>query len=332
VTPHQRPGERPIFVVGVPRSGTSLVSALLSAHPRIAIAPETHYLNRMVPMFGRGIETGRDPSEDRVLRFWQDVRATSRFSYLGVDADAVWSSARARGPGILRNLFAALLQAYSAAAGKPRWGEKTPGHDAFVPRLLEWFPDARVLYLLRDPRAVIHSLLGTPWGSRLPEDLHALRWAERIRMMEAWASDPRVRVVRYETLVTDPQGELHASCAHVGEEFDAAMLSARSVGSSPVERFGGWSRANLEAALAPVTADRMDRWRAELPRTTLRAIEHYAGPEMERHGYARLTDGLGPSGRVTRSVARTVHRVLRRFRRRNTSWWQGIPAEPYPER
>jgi hypothetical protein len=303
-------------VVGVPRSGTTLLAAFLSAHPRIAISPETHFFSRWLPRYApRALRRGAgSPPAAEVRAFWSRVTATPRFSWLGVDAAAAWALASADGAPDYRSVFAALGRAYGQARAKPRWGEKTPAHDAAVPRLLEWFPAARVLYVLRDPRAVIHSLLKTPWGARHTPDLHALRWRRSVRRMHGWGGDPRIRVVRYERLVAEPAAELAAICAFLDEGFDERMITGRSRASSPIVGRSGWAREHLDSALESVSTDAVDRWRRELPITTVAVVEHYAAAEMEREGYARTTAGIGPLRRAALLAGRMVQRARRRLR------------------
>ena len=315
--------EDPIFVVGVPRSGTTLLAAFLSAHPRISIVPETHFFSQWLPRFApraldRPWRPGNlsGPPADQVRAFWRGATATARFSYLGIDPDETWTGAATGGIPNYRDLFKSILQTYASARGKPRSGEKTPAHDAVVPLMLEWFPRARVLYVLRDPRAVVHSLLRTPWGSRSSPDIHALRWARSIRRLDSWGRNPRIRVVRYEQLVTHPAEELEAICRFLGENFDQRMIAGRSKDTSPILGRQGWAHAHLESALEPVSVEAVDRWRSELPIPALAVIEQYAGAAMLGQGYVRLTKGLSPPRRVACLANRIVRRALRRMRPR----------------
>src|SRR4051794_27962840 len=133
---------RPIFpfVVGCSRSGTTLLRALLDAHPLLAVPPESHFA--VAPRLRR---LGRDPW----FRLWGIEPPDLR----GLDvADAV------------RAVFAA----YAAAQGKPRYADKTPHYVSHLPLLAERFPEARFVHVVRDGRDVALSLLEVPWG---PDDV-----------------------------------------------------------------------------------------------------------------------------------------------------------------
>ncbi|NEQ53441.1 MAG: sulfotransferase, partial [Leptolyngbya sp. SIO3F4] len=75
--------ERPIFIVGMPRSGTTLLTTILSAHPRIAISPESHFLAYWVPKY----QHLKLENPNEFQQFWQVLSQSKRFSYFDIDAD-----------------------------------------------------------------------------------------------------------------------------------------------------------------------------------------------------------------------------------------------------
>src|SRR5688572_17181295 len=150
----------PIFVVGMSRSGTTLISSMLSAHPEVAISGETHFLNRWM----RERVARPDLTRKDFDRLWSRYTQSHQFRFLNLDPDAIAARIHASGSYHLAVVFAALLAQHGSTWGKPRVGEKTPGHDRSMTTLLDWYPDARIVYMLRDPRAVVASLIRTPWG------------------------------------------------------------------------------------------------------------------------------------------------------------------------
>ncbi len=153
--------EAPIFVFGAGRSGTTLLRSLLSAHPRIAVTPETHFM-KQAARFG-DLTTGQIYD---VNTFWAKYRSLTRFRDLDVDADRcrrLMDEAAGDGPITLKIMFEAVLAAYLEQAGKARVGEKSPSHVHYARPLLDWWPDARAVIIRRDPRAVVASQLKSPW-------------------------------------------------------------------------------------------------------------------------------------------------------------------------
>jgi len=102
--------ESPIFIVGMPRSGTTLLRSLLNQHPRIAIAPETHFLSSFV-------RKGNTPDS-----CWQEYVSTERFGYLGINATAVSSRLDQDSTISYKGIFYALLREYAYLMNKPICG------------------------------------------------------------------------------------------------------------------------------------------------------------------------------------------------------------------
>lgn len=300
--------EAPIFIVGVPRSGTTLLSSMLAAHPLVSISDETHFLNRVAkPRLEKP-----DLSEAEFTKFWAEYTRTLWFSSLGFDAAAIERRIRAAGSYHLAAIFAAILAEDAAAQRKARAGEKTPGHERYTGILLSWYPDARVVYVVRDPRAVIASVMRTPWGRFASLDQHARRWRESVQRFRQWQNDPRVCLVRYERLVADPEGSLKSLCNFLGLEFSPAMISARKAKQRSVPTMN-WANQHLDQAAAPVTTASVDAWRSHLKPAQVTIIEHFCGPELTASGYDRCGGKAGPLDLVQAWAVRTAMRVRRRL-------------------
>ena len=291
--------ETPFFVVGAGRSGTTLLRSLLSAHPRLAVTPETHFLKRC-QVWG---DLPNDSPGD-FGAFWDKYVASTRFADLGVDAADV--RRRLNDPPTLSGIFAASLAAYLDRCGKQRVGEKTPGHVRFLPTIWGWWPDARVVLIRRDPRAVVASQLRSPWvaqrlggGAALGRRAHeaaryAGDWAQIHQEIEPrHAGDDRLLTVSYEALVTDAEASLREICGHVGEDFDPAMLTGRDKeavpeagGDGPAdENWQAWRKDHHARTLRPVTPASLEKWRAELSDLEVGIVESRCLPGMRAAGY-----------------------------------------------
>lgn len=290
------------------------------------MTPETHYLKRM---HREGALHGPIADFDAL---WARLTDWVRFRDLGIDADACRARIEAGGEKDARAIFAAMLQAYGERVGKPRVGEKTPGHSHYLDLLFTWFPDARVIAIQRDPRAVIASQSQTPWvkekltprglkggfftGKRAGEiAFYASNWAEVYsRVLPRWAGDPRVRVVSYERLVSSPEEEMRAICAFLGEEFEPAMLGDRQAagvpGSASTLRdaaFEDWRREHEARSGRPISEASLERWRSRLTRGEIALIEARCGKGMAAAGYA---PDLGPASHAVASGVAAVHGAL----------------------
>ena len=173
-TSSQRAGRaakpRPSSSSAVSRSGTTLTRRILDRHSRIGIATENHYLGHLLAWEGarhyfRRLGDLRDDATVRRLvdliyspefqrrsrlrelsPYWRWL--TERVPRADIEARLLASDRTERG------IFEAFLRIYADRRGKAIMGEKTPAHLAYVETLLEWFPDARVVHCMRDPRAI----------------------------------------------------------------------------------------------------------------------------------------------------------------------------------
>src|SRR5262249_32357495 len=126
--------DRPIFVLGCPRSGTTLLQLMLHAHPRIAIPPETRFV---LTSYGARNSFGdlREEPNRRALASSIVRERHTLFYDLGLDADEVLGEI-AEGPPTLGSAIGIVFRAYARRFDKPRWGDKRPGYYQYIPALL----------------------------------------------------------------------------------------------------------------------------------------------------------------------------------------------------
>lgn len=292
--------ERPIFVVGCPRSGTTLLQVMLHAHPRIAVPPENRYV---LPAYYRRGEWGDLRAEANRRKLASFVTGPgSRFRDFGLSRRRVRTRIAAA-PPTLGSALEIVMREYAAAAGKARWCDKRPLYIAHVAPLRRMFPDAQFIHLIRDGRATTASLLRMPWwqgdfDKALGAWLYAMRAGRRWRRRlpaDTWLE------LRYERLVADPEPELRALCRFLGEEFDPAMLTPRDAAAAVVPARKVW-HANTGG---PLLGARAEAWRDELAPADLAVMDAVAGRTLRALGYPLAAVGVRPpAARVARFVFR----------------------------
>ncbi len=322
---------RPIFIVGMPRSGTTLVRAMLSSHPRITISPETHYLSIWMKRFAH-LDVGCPQDFET---FWRRLVQTEEFPHLDIDPDKTRERILGYGPVTHRTVFTGLMEEFAGKMNKPRWGEKTPGHYLHIDTLLEWFPEARIVYVLRDPRAVVSSMLAVPWAGRDTEEF-VQQWLQCLRIMGKWEKDERVHVVAYEQLVSDPEQQLRRMCRFLDEEYTPAMCD-RSQADLLLDKRQGWAMRAIIEALKPLSRDSIGKWRSNLSAYQVAVIEHLTRREMLALGYEPITGRLTAAQcarmhwrgfrRLVKRAARKLLRMLRASRRPAPQAAPSMPRE-----
>lgn len=260
---------QPIFVVGCPRSGTTLVRLILDSHPRISCGPETHFLPDLEGIVGR---------------HWH------RLSRFGMPRE-YWLDRIGRFFGDFQN-------DYARSRGKARWADKSPAYTPHLPFLLEVFPTAQIVHVVRDPRDVVASH-HKRWGAAAA--LSAVgRWRTYVaaaRAAGAAVGPGRYHEIRYEDLVADPEPALRALLAFLGEQWAPQVLrhdeQPHDVAPRNRERAAG-RRAGASGAGTAIDRSRVGA-RSPVAAVLTPLVELRCGRLMRRLGY--------PARRARRAAA-----------------------------
>jgi hypothetical protein len=265
----------PLFIVGMPRSGTKLVRALLNRHAGIRIAGiETEFLPWLARRFERFGDL-RHPA--RFEAFHASIARHSYFRWRAEHGRPVdwrrWHAACAEfsAAGVFEGL---IREDVDASRGSGRiWGDKSPSYMDDIAFLARLYPAAKVLHIVRDVRDYCLSMRKA-WGKDMLRA--AQRWADGVR--RARADGARLGAdyleLRYEDLLVRTEAELRRVCAFLGVAFDPGMLSLE--GST--ENLGDARGATR------VVPGNSGKWRAMSPRTLAR-VEEIAGAVLLECGY-----------------------------------------------
>jgi hypothetical protein len=309
--------EAPIFIVGANRSGTTLLRLMLNAHSRIAIPDELAYFRSSYA--GVSIEQWRSPSfsrntYERIVRDF--VNRSVRVCPL-LDAYSLTDSITRHSATNLRHPYSTVLNTWAAHHGKHRWGEKTPGNLFYIDIIQEMYPSAYFVYMVRDPRAGVASMLKTNF---FPDDVvfNALsrRKHDRVaqQLLNKHVDDDHKITVRYEDLTANPEQTLRKICDCVGEAYEPAMLSYYT-NSSRFMKPTASSTFNAKAT-EPVTTERVSAWRDILSPRDTALIESICTAEFVRYGYLRETPPLTLEARLER-ILKTAYWTLQSYRNRH---------------
>jgi len=269
----------PLFVLGVSRSGTTLLRVILDRSPGIAIPDETFF----IPQLAHRHSSPVDPAE-----FLDDIRRLPRLAAWDVPAEDF--AARLR-PGMsVGEALAVVFSAYAAKHRKPRWGDKTPMYMRHLGLIERLFPDAQYVHLIRDGRDAALAFLDMPEGvvtrtwahPRSPAGF-ACEWhteVRRARELGRRLGSERYLEVRYEDLVVDTAGVVRSICEFADLPFEPGMLDyADAVDVS--------AKPHHQRLLQPPTSG-VREWRAQMERDDALAFEAIAGDLLGELGYELL--------------------------------------------
>ena len=281
------------FIVGHPRSGTSLLRALLDGHPDLLVLPfETHLFDWAKS--GDPVTTLLDRT-----RLWPTLNR-HRPSISRDEAEKVLTRAftRTREP---RARLLALVDGWRELTGAPqgtRWVEKTPRHLYESTTLLKWFgAETRILVMRRDPRDVIASVLKQDPSRTIFQMALTGRTAHRV--VTEHEPDPRVSVVPYEGLVRDPVRTMRTVSQFLDVSYDPVVVTPTVLGAE----YTGNSR--FDANVTRVSQAAVGRYRDVLTGPRLERAEALLAPVLSAGGYAPAISSPG-SGHSIAGAAITM--------------------------
>lgn len=273
--------DRPIFVVGCPRSGTTMLQLMLHAHPRLAIPPETRFLLEAYRERHRFGDLRKSTNRWALAQFIV-TRPQTGFLDLGLDAAEVTAEIVA-GPPTLGLAIGTVFRAYADRFGRPRWGDKRPAYLNNLDVVLRLFPDAQIVNIVRDGRDCVASLQEMPWHRK--GIYHSIAaWAQAVdnaRVARRRLPADSFYELRYEDLVSDPPRELAALCEFLGEEYDPAMAEPSAVAPVAVPRYKTWHARTH----APVSQARVGSWTDRLSRAEIALCEVLLGDRLRACGF-----------------------------------------------
>ena len=277
-----------VFIVGCPRSGTTLLRRIVSAHPQIVITPEAHWM----PLW---FEQRRGLTPDGLLtpELVSELLAHDKFALFGLGRETLMSLVGSGQPISYASFVSGIFDLYGEARGKKAVGNKTPDSVRRIGTLHTLWPKARFVHLIRDGRDVALSLMNWPnvhtkkpgtfptWKDD-PVSTAALWWELNVRRgREAGeALGPGLyRELRYESLVAHPAQECAALCEFLGLAYDEAMLNYH-------EAFRAAAGQEVVRDRQPITSG-LRNWRAQMPDNDVERFEAAVGILLDELGYTR---------------------------------------------
>jgi hypothetical protein len=292
------------FIVGVGRSGTTMLRLMLDAHPELTIPPETHF----VPDLIDAIEAGATPEQAvevmTAVRQWGDLHTEPE------EVLARWRELDSfeAGPA-LRSFY----EIFSARRGKPRYGEKTPAYVRNMIKIEGVLPEARFIHVIRDGRDVALSRWKRTLGDKDPAPAAqvAETWQRRIRRAQRHGGKvDHYLELRYEDLVTDTEPNLRRICEFLELEWDPVILRYYEHAAERMAEMArdlpatdgkptrpGEERMQAHAMTQkPPDPSAMYRWKEKMSPEDVAAFDVAAGELLSELGYEVGSADAAPAG------------------------------------
>ena len=276
----------PLYLVSIPRSGATLLAALLNSHKHIAMFNEPWFVV-ILPKYGTF------KRRQNVENFVSDLCSTAkRFGViLGDDFKREVTSLSNNSQSSFMDGVEFFLNSYLSHAGKARWGIKQPLGYSELPRFVRKIPNLKIIHIVRDPRSTVAlRMRGTE--SKKENLIGALRfsrsWSKAMSQIDRFRQlhQESYYELRYEYLVVDPTQHLKDICRFLGEEFDPEMLNYFEAKNPYVPRDGtGQVRSSHADVLLPVHQQDINYWKKNLMLRELMIVEIICGTQMNDRGY-----------------------------------------------
>lgn len=295
---------KPIFIVGCGRTGSRIYKQILNNHPDIHISGEVHLKNPWYKLLRRDNYSKlkrfrKHPNKLVKLcfsgklngNFWRQIQKDFK-DYQKKELEKKYSSS----DRTIKTLIQMLLEENSKMKNASIFGSKFPLHFYYTPILKKWWPDAKIIHVTRDPRAILASELNKgkkrkpnyPISERysLLYDIGIIfyvlvQWAWSAKFHhyfdEIWSES--YKLFKYEDMISNPEKKCRDLANFVNIEFEEKLLNIEVIGSSFNE--GGPEKYGFDET-------RIYRWKKVLSKRKTKLMNLLLSRQMKRMGYTRI--------------------------------------------
>ncbi|MEZ5074952.1 MAG: sulfotransferase [Solirubrobacterales bacterium] len=281
------------FIVGVGRSGTTMLRLMLDAHPDLAIPPETHFVPALIDAIAAGATPEQAAETMTAVRQWGDLHTDP------AEVVGRWQRLDRFEPGPALRAF---YEIYAERQDKPRYGEKTPAYVKSMLKIEGAMPEARFIHVIRDGRDVALSRWKRTLGDKdpAPAGQVAETWQRRIRRAQRHGRKlSHYLELRYEDLVTDTEPNLRRIAEFLALPWDPVMLTYYEHAAERMAEMArdlpatagkptrpGEERMQAHAMTRkPPDPSAMYRWKERMSAADVAAFDAAAGELLNELGY-----------------------------------------------
>jgi len=253
-----------IFVGGMFKSGTSLLRAMLGRHSQIASGLETYWFD----LNWHNLSSEDTSERLRIIRELYEIEKKV-FDKLILDSSTA------------EEFISRLMAYWAVSKGKKCWAEKTPGNIHHLDRIYNYWPDAVVIHIIRDPRDIFASLLeAKKWNTTT---MFMEKWIPVFKSVENFQSQGLLKnnkyiEIKYEDLVKDPVSQLENMCDELHISFEGKMANFEGEKSdfSKVKAVTGKESTTLARLAKPLMTSRTGIWKEALGKKDLDELQNFA--------------------------------------------------------
>ncbi len=285
------------FIIGRPRSGTTLLRLLFEAHPNLLIPPESPFIIILYKKYGEVAEW----SEQIIEEFCNDLYKQRYFEKWLIDRDELLHRLlQHKGQNTFQGMVTQVYLSYRSVYEKKDLvmiGDKNPMYSLYASRIHKLYPDSKIIHITRDYRDNYLSLVNVNFEVPVVP-IVVYRWKYALKKMwQLKAKNPGlVYSIRYEDLVADPEHHCRLLCNFLNIEFDPSVLSFYQKKSEVEKIYAGEEGINQihKSLFNPISTERMNKWQTDMTPRQIKVADLVMGSTAEKAGYKRMYTGFNP--------------------------------------
>lgn len=285
----------PVFIIGNPRSGTTLLRLMLTCHREISIPPESGYILWLKDKYRYWSD--KSNNKENIDSFLSDLFRAKKFDTWQMNRLVLEAEIHKYSPSNYAELIALINMCYANKFDKRIrvWGDKNNYYLNHIDEITDLFPSAKFIHIVRDGRdvacsyrEVMSSFSGQRFSPALPIAISdiANSWSGNVVKIHCQFQKKEFSsfCIRYEDLVVDPEGQLTALCEYIGFEFDSNMINFwkhnRSISLEPKETMY-WKKKTTN----PIDATSVGRYRSTLTNDEVNEFQSIANKALKLFRY-----------------------------------------------
>ena len=277
------------FIIGRPRTGTTLLRSLFDAHPNVQIPWECQFILNLYPKYGKLEHWNTGTLE----RFYTDLLGQWQFSAWNIDHAKLQSDLQACEGEISYAMVCQVVYlnhiSFYTKETIHLIGDKNHGYTIYTHRLKKLFPDAKFVYILRDYRDTYQSVKNVDF--ELPVvSVVVFKWKYFYKKaLQASKKCPdSFYFIRYEDLVTDPVIHLRKLCEFLDIPFVPGVFDFYKMKEKAEEKYpADILQKHHKSLFNPVNTSRIGLWEKSMSERQIRIADHVAGKLADQAGYSR---------------------------------------------
>ncbi len=277
------------FVVGRPRSGTTLLRTLFDAHPNVSFPPECQFIINLYPRYGKITQW----QEKDLIAFYNDLKQQWLFDTWNMDYDLL-KKALLKHTGIYSygNICKVVYKQYSSLFDKKELlfiGDKNPGYAIYTKLLLKVFPEAKFIHIIRDYRDNFVSIKNVDFELPIPS-LVAQKWKYFYKKFnkDSISYPSAYFVINYEKLAKEPVKYFSELCKFIGIEYDESVFNFHEKKDDILKQYPpGYIHTYHSSLMEKINTSKIGVWKKQLSKRQAKLMDITIGKIAEKSGYCR---------------------------------------------